>query len=34
MLALGAFALLALVPVLARRIFRRRLGANVPPKSI
>jgi uncharacterized membrane protein YdjX (TVP38/TMEM64 family) len=34
LLALGAFALLALVPVLARRIFRRRLGANVPPERI
>ena len=33
-LALGAFALLALIPVLARRIWRRKLGASVPPKRI
>jgi uncharacterized membrane protein YdjX (TVP38/TMEM64 family) len=30
--ALGAFALLALVPALARRIFRRNLDAGVPPR--
>jgi uncharacterized membrane protein YdjX (TVP38/TMEM64 family) len=34
LLALGAFALLALVPAIARRIFRRKLGAGVPPKVL
>ena len=34
LLALAAFALLALVPALARRIFRRKLDAGVPPKLL
>jgi uncharacterized membrane protein YdjX (TVP38/TMEM64 family) len=34
LLALGALALLALVPALARRIFRRKLDAGVPPKIL
>jgi uncharacterized membrane protein YdjX (TVP38/TMEM64 family) len=34
LLALGALALLALVPALARRIFRRELGGDVPPKIL
>jgi uncharacterized membrane protein YdjX (TVP38/TMEM64 family) len=33
LLALGAFALLALVPALARRMFRRKLDASARPKS-
>ena len=32
LLALGALALLALVPAFARRVFRRKLDASVPPK--
>jgi uncharacterized membrane protein YdjX (TVP38/TMEM64 family) len=34
LLALGAVAVLALVPALARRIFRRKFDAGVPPKRI
>jgi uncharacterized membrane protein YdjX (TVP38/TMEM64 family) len=34
LLALGAFALLALVPAFARRIYRRKLDAHVPPKHL
>jgi uncharacterized membrane protein YdjX (TVP38/TMEM64 family) len=34
LLALGAFALLALVPAFARRIFRRKLDVHVPPKLL
>jgi uncharacterized membrane protein YdjX (TVP38/TMEM64 family) len=32
--ALGALALLALVPVVAKRIWRRKLGAAVPPEGV
>jgi uncharacterized membrane protein YdjX (TVP38/TMEM64 family) len=34
LIALGAFALLALVPAFARRIFGRKLDAGVPPKLL
>jgi len=34
LLALGAFALLALIPALARRIFRRKLDIGIPPKAL
>jgi uncharacterized membrane protein YdjX (TVP38/TMEM64 family) len=34
LLALGAFALLALVPAFARRVFRRKNDASVPPKML
>jgi uncharacterized membrane protein YdjX (TVP38/TMEM64 family) len=32
LLALGAFALLALVPAVARRVFGRNFGGGAPPK--
>ena len=34
LLALGAFALLALVPAIARRFFRRKIDTSVPPKIL
>jgi uncharacterized membrane protein YdjX (TVP38/TMEM64 family) len=34
LLALGAFALLALVPAFARRIIRRKLDIGIPPKPL
>lgn len=34
LLALGAFALLALVPAFARRVFGRKLDPGVPPKAL
>jgi uncharacterized membrane protein YdjX (TVP38/TMEM64 family) len=34
LLSLGAFALLALVPAFARRVFRRKLDVHVPPKLL
>jgi uncharacterized membrane protein YdjX (TVP38/TMEM64 family) len=34
LVALGAFAVLALVPAFARRIFRRKFDASAPPKEM
>ena len=34
LLALGAFALLALIPAFARRIIRRKLDIGIPPKPL